>query len=116
MQLLKYVEIKGIRTNNIEISDFEAIPGRGIVAKHNGVTIKIGNPEYILEQNRSISFSSSLNQLIERLQGEGKTTIVVLLDNSVAGAIAILDTPKTWCQGGYLRFKKAWNSIDYAYW
>ncbi|HEY7082041.1 MAG TPA: heavy metal translocating P-type ATPase [Nitrososphaeraceae archaeon] len=103
--IVKYAQNQGIRTNNIEISDFEAIPGRGIVAKHNGVTIKIGNPEYILEQ-KGISFSSSLNQLIERLQEEGKTTIVVLLDNSVAGVIAILDTPKRGAKEAISALKK----------
>ena len=36
-----------------------------------------------------------MNQLIERLQEEGKTTVIVLADNSIIGVIAILDTPKS---------------------
>jgi P-type Cu+ transporter len=93
--IVKYVQSKGIKFEHIEVSDFEAIPGHGIVANYNGFTIKIGNPTFIQERGSHISFSSSLNQLIERLQEEGKTTVIVLADNSIIGVIAVLDTPKS---------------------
>ncbi len=78
--------------NDINLEEFEAIPGRGITAVYNGVTIKIGNQAFIQDQN--IDLSSSI-QLVEKLQGEGKTTVLVSVNNSVIGIIGLLDTPKS---------------------
>ena len=55
------------------------------------MTIKIGNLAFIQDQN--IDLSSSI-QLVEKLQGEGKTTVLVSVNNSVIGIIGLLDTPK----------------------
>ena len=77
--------------NDINFEEFEAIPGRGITAVYNGVTIKIGNQGFI--QDQRIDLSSSM-QLVEKLQGEGKTTVLVSVNNSVIGIIGLLDTPK----------------------
>src|SRR6266702_3906741 len=78
--------------NDINLEEFEAIPGRGITAVYNGVTIKIGNQAFIQDQN--IDLSSSI-QLVEKLQGEGKTTVLVSVNNRVIGIIVLLDTPNT---------------------
>jgi P-type Cu+ transporter len=77
--------------NDINFEEFEAIPGRGITAVYNGLTIKIGNQAFIQDQN--IDLSSSI-QLVEKLQGEGKTTVLVSVNSSVIGIIGLLDTPK----------------------
>ena len=55
------------------------------------MTIKIGNQGFI--QDQSIDLSSSM-QLVEKLQGAGKTTVLVSVNNSVIGIIGLLDTPK----------------------
>jgi len=55
------------------------------------VTIKIGNQAFIQDQN--IDLSSSI-QLVGKLQREGKTTVLVSVNNSVIGIIGLLDTPK----------------------
>jgi len=77
---------------NINLEEFEAIPGRGITAVYKDLTIKIGNQTFIQDQN--IDLSSSI-QLVEKLQGEGKTTVLVSVNSSVIGIIGLLDTPKS---------------------
>jgi len=90
--IVNYTQSNGIQQiNDINVEEFEAIPGRGITAVYNGVTIKIGNQAFIQDQN--IDLSSSM-QLVEKLQGEGKTTVLVSVNNSVIGIIGLLDTPK----------------------
>ncbi|MDQ6667778.1 MAG: heavy metal translocating P-type ATPase [Thermoproteota archaeon] len=90
--IVNYTQSNGIQQiNDINVEEFEAIPGRGITAVYNGVTIKIGNQAFIQDQN--IDLSSSI-QLVEKLQGEGKTTVLVSVNNSVIGIIGLLDTPK----------------------
>ncbi|MDQ6865974.1 MAG: heavy metal translocating P-type ATPase, partial [Thermoproteota archaeon] len=90
--IVSYTQNIGIQQiNDINVEEFEAIPGRGITAVYNGVTIKIGNQAFIQDQN--IDLSSSI-QLVERLQGEGKTTVLVSVNNRVIGLIGLLDTPK----------------------
>lgn len=76
--IVNYAQNLGIQINSniitYDISDFEAIPGRGItVVYSNGLRVKVGNPAFIQEQNNmDISSSSSqlLRNLIEKLQGE----------------------------------------------
>ena len=90
--IVSYTQSNGIQQiNDINVEEFEAIPGRGITAVYNGVTIKMGNQAFIQDQN--IDLSSSI-QLVEKLQGEGKTTVLVSVNNSVIGIIGLLDTPK----------------------
>ncbi|PWU82444.1 MAG: hypothetical protein DLM72_01590 [Candidatus Nitrosopolaris wilkensis] len=90
--IVSYTQSNGIQQiNDINVEEFEAIPGRGITAVYNGVTIKIGNQAFIQDQN--IDLSSSI-QLVGKLQREGKTTVLVSVNNSVIGIIGLLDTPK----------------------
>ena len=83
---------KGIVLNNIDAEEFEATAGRGVTAVHNGSTIKVGSPNFMQDQNIDIS---TLVSQIEKLQTEGKTAVLVSLNNDVVGAIGLLDTPKS---------------------
>ncbi|HEV8406272.1 MAG TPA: HAD-IC family P-type ATPase, partial [Nitrososphaera sp.] len=60
-------------------------------AKYEGHQIKIGNPDFLQEQN--IAISSSSND-VEKLRAEGKTAVLVSVDGSVVGVMGLLDTPK----------------------
>jgi len=53
--------------------------------------LKVGSP--IFMQDQKIDISSS-NQAIDRLQGEGKTVVIVSVDNTALGLIGLLDIPK----------------------
>ena len=73
-----------------EISDFRALTGAGATANVNGETIFIGSPDLFVQQ-----FDMKLTGLaadIERLQNQGKTTVIIGDQQSVWGIIAIRDT------------------------
>lgn len=74
-----------------EVSDFIAIPGKGIEATYNNSNIIVGKLALVQEQNIDVKSSE---ETVSKLEGEGKTTILVTLDNKVIGLIALLDTPK----------------------
>ncbi|MEP6576575.1 MAG: copper-translocating P-type ATPase [Nitrososphaerota archaeon] len=89
--IVNYAMTHGFNTNEIELTDFNAIPGLGVIAVYNGLTIRVGSPRFIQTQN--IDISSSAKE-INKLQEEGKTTVLVSVGDAVAGLIALLDTPK----------------------
>ncbi|MGA9151338.1 MAG: heavy metal translocating P-type ATPase, partial [Candidatus Nitrosopolaris sp.] len=90
--IINYAQDQDIQQiNNINLERFEAIPGRGIIAVYNGLIIRVGNQAFMLDQH--IDLSSSI-QLVEKLQLEGKTTVLISVDNNIIGIIALLDTPK----------------------
>lgn len=89
--IVNHAQNQGVALSSFDAVEFEAAPGRGVTAMYNGFTIKVGSPRFIQDQNIDISSST---EVIERLQGEGKTTILVSINNKVAGIIGLLDTPK----------------------
>lgn len=93
--IVEYARSKGINTDEIEIKDFRATPGKGVTTEYNGITIKVGSPGYI--QSQSIKSSNSA-EIVDKLQGEGKTTVLLAVDNTIIGIIALLDSPKPHAQ------------------
>ncbi|MBI3638804.1 MAG: copper-translocating P-type ATPase [Thaumarchaeota archaeon] len=74
-----------------DASYFEAIPGLGVISTYNNLSLKVGSPAFMQNQNIDTSHS---NQVIENLQEEGKTAVIVSADNVILGIIGLLDTPK----------------------
>ncbi|MCG9479064.1 MAG: copper-translocating P-type ATPase [Actinomycetia bacterium] len=72
--------------NKYETSNFKAITGKGAEADVNGKDIKVISPGYLHENN--IEFN---NAQIGSLSSQGKTVVFVLIDNELAGAIALAD-------------------------
>lgn len=74
-----------------DVSYFEAVAGLGVMATYNDLILKVGSPTFM--QDQKIDISSS-NKIIDRLQEEGKTAVIVSVDNTALGVIGLLDTPK----------------------
>ena len=74
-----------------EISDFEAITGRGARATIDGTTYYIGTPRLFEELGVDIS---RLSHVIKMWQEDGRTVLVVGSDREVFGAIAVEDEPR----------------------
>lgn len=74
-----------------EATEFEAVPGHGIKARWNDQTIVIGNRKMMELENIEIAPS---DDKIKTLEAEGKTVILVGLDQKLSGLIAIADTLK----------------------
>ncbi|MDE2589680.1 MAG: copper-translocating P-type ATPase [Patescibacteria group bacterium] len=87
--IVAHAQSQGMKID--DTSYFEAVAGLGVIATYNNLNLKVGSPAFM--QNQNIDISSS-NQAIDRLQEEGKTAVIVSVDNTVLGVIGLLDTPK----------------------
>ena len=74
-----------------EPQGFRASAGHGVEAQVDGLHVLVGSSRMMAEKNLDVS---ALDQTVSRLQGEGKTTVLVAVDGQVLGAIAIADTVK----------------------
>ncbi|MGI0021396.1 MAG: heavy metal translocating P-type ATPase [Nitrososphaeraceae archaeon] len=90
--IVNHAKTQGIITDEIEVTRFEATPGKGVTTVYNGLTIRVGSPGFIHSQN--IDLSTSV-QIIDKLQEEGKTTVLLSVGDAVVGIIGLLDTPKS---------------------
>ncbi len=79
---------------DLKLSDpqgFMATAGHGVEAQVDGVQVIVGSPRMLAERQFD---TKAYDAEVSRLQGEGKTTVLVVIDNVVSGAIAIADTVK----------------------
>jgi Cu+-exporting ATPase len=86
--------VKGAQGLGIEVadaSDFIAVPGHGVETTVDGLRVLVGNHK--LMQRHSID-SETLMPVLERLQGEGKTAMLVAVNGKAAGVVAVADTIK----------------------
>ena len=74
-----------------EVEGFEAIAGQGVRARLDGRSILLGNVRLMGQNGVEMA---ELEGEIERLQGEGKTAMVLALDGRAQGLIAVADTVK----------------------
>ena len=73
------------------LEDFKAQVGYGITAKIDGATVLIGNLRMMI--SHEIPFNG-LEAVVKRLQTEGKTAMLVAVDGTLSGVIAVADTVK----------------------
>lgn len=75
----------------VEPAGFKAEAGHGVQAEVEGRSVMVGNKRMF--EARGISLGS-LESEVTRLQSEAKTAMLVAIDNSAAGIIAVADTIK----------------------
>jgi Cu+-exporting ATPase len=75
----------------IEPQEFEALSGLGIKANLEGKKVLLGNPRLMEQEGVDIK---ELTEEIARLQGEGKTVMILALDGQAQGLLAVADTVK----------------------
>jgi len=73
------------------IEGFSAVAGQGVRAQVDGHWVQVGSPRHM--QAGGLSFAALAGE-VERLQGEARTTVLVAVDGTVVGLIAIADTVK----------------------
>jgi Cu+-exporting ATPase len=85
-----------------EPREFEAVAGEGIKASLNGQRVLVGNLRLMHENE--IDLSQATDE-VERLQAEGKTTVLLAVDSKVEGIIAVADTAKEGSKEAVSRLK-----------
>lgn len=73
--------------NKKSVEDFETITGKGIRGKVNGVEYRIGNEKMFVDGTAG----QEARDIMDRLQGEGKTPILLGTDSKIIAVIAISD-------------------------
>jgi len=72
------------------VGEVESLTGRGLRATVEGQELLIGSPK--LMDETGVGVSEALRQQVEALQADGKTVMVVAIDEQVAGLLALADT------------------------
>ncbi|MET3558517.1 Cu+-exporting ATPase [Streptococcus rupicaprae] len=75
----------------LTVTDFQAIPGKGIVGRYHQAPVAFGNEKLMTEQAVAID---GLSQIAQSLAEAGKTPIYLALDQQVIGLIAVADQIK----------------------
>ena len=75
-----------------EVSDFEALPGKGLSARLGEKTLYGGKQDFILEKIAGVG--GGLVEKAAALSEEGKTPLYFALDKKLLGLIAVADTIK----------------------
>lgn len=88
--ILKAAGDKGLAAEDPEY--FEAVPGKGVRTRYSGKEVLVGNRR--LMHDHHISDLGSLEEVIQNLELEGKTAMIVAVDDEAAGVIAVADTLK----------------------
>lgn len=84
--------VKNNEIDLLELSDFKAIPGRGVQGKYNNIEILGGNINFMLENNVDITpFEKQVNELLKK----GNTVLYFAQNNIVIGIIAVADVIKS---------------------
>lgn len=88
--IINYAKEKGIAISNPD--SFEAVSGHGLKAIYADHAILIGNRRLMQENN--ILVNLEIDRSLNELENQGKTAIVVAIDNKLTGIFAIADTIK----------------------
>ena len=87
--------VRKAKENNIPISNpesFEAISGNGLKAVYSNHDIIIGNRKIV--EDSKIPINENIDNNLAVFEKQGKTAILICIDNKLAGIIAIADTIK----------------------
>jgi len=87
--IVKEAEKRGI--DLFEPDDFRALRGLGVRANINGQEVLVGKPNWFEEMDLNLD---DARDQIRSLQDEGKTVMMVVVDQRLAGLIAVADTLK----------------------
>ncbi len=96
--------VDGAGERDIEFSapkDFKAIPGKGAQAVVDGRPVKVVSPGYLSEKGIEVR-----NDAVSDVAEQGKTVVYVLIDDKIAGAIALADVIRPQSREALQRLKE----------
>jgi len=74
-----------------QVTGFEAVPGQGIKGQVDGHAILLGNRRLFAREGVE---AKAAEDTMSRLEAEGKTAMLIGLDGTLAGIVAVADTLK----------------------
>ena len=83
--------VRAARDRGLQLSaatKFSALPGQGMQAKVDGHDIVIGNAALLSQRGVSIE---AIGPMLDTIAERGETPVIVSIDNSIAGVIAVAD-------------------------
>jgi Cu+-exporting ATPase len=86
--------VAGARSREIVLGEpvgFDSITGKGVRAMVDGRSVQIGNPALLRDAGID---TTALEAEADRLSADGKTPLLVAVDGSAAGVLAVADTLK----------------------
>lgn len=96
----------GVQNKNISLLNtekFNAVPGYGIEVSVDGHNVLVGTRR--LMKKYQIEFDLAEEQM-EKLEGEGKTAMLIAIDGAFAGMVAVADTVKETSKDAIKRLKE----------
>ena len=96
------------KINIPEAKNYEAVTGLGIKAIYNEKLVSVGNRRFIKEDGIDIK---NIEEEIQKLEYEGKTTVIVSYDKKLVGIIAVADTLKEFATEAIQELKKMGREI-----
>ncbi|WP_258541993.1 heavy metal translocating P-type ATPase [Parvicella tangerina] len=76
-----------------DVTDFNAITGKGVAAKIDNKVILVGNEK--LMKSKSVEVSAEVTERANKVKSQGKTVPYIAIDGSIVGLIVISDAIKT---------------------
>ncbi|NIN92974.1 heavy metal translocating P-type ATPase [bacterium] len=90
--------VKGAKDRGIDIpeaEEFNSITGKGVKARYLGQEILLGNRKLMEEKGIDMK---DIEKNLQDLEEQGKTTMMVAINNKIAGIVAVADTLKEYSQ------------------
>ncbi|OGH71931.1 MAG: ATPase P [Candidatus Magasanikbacteria bacterium RIFCSPLOWO2_01_FULL_43_20b] len=101
----------------LEVENFAAVPGHGVIGEifnfqfsiskqiqNSNIKILFGNRKLMLENK--VAVGDSVNETMEKLENEGKTVMILAVNNELAGLVAVADTVKETSAEAIVELKK----------
>ena len=86
-----------------DATDFEAVPGHGVIAQVEGHRVLLGNMKLMEQEQIALE---DLDITARHLADDGKTPMYVAVDGQAAGIVAVADTVKDDSREAIARFKR----------
>ncbi len=87
-----------------QLTNFQSFTGAGVVGDTNGRRVLVGTRKLVREQGLTLAPASE--ESMSRLEGQGKTVMLVAVDGTVAGLVAVADTIRESSAEGIAELKR----------
>lgn len=87
-----------------QMSNFETITGRGVEGAINGITYRLGRPEWVQEQ--TLQLSGKLRQALARADERGESAVALMTKEQAIAIISMADQVREQARQAVDRFKE----------